>query len=86
MEQKTLKDVDWFNLITTELCEKDINFSFPDEESQEVTVINSVINERLKQAEEWLNFKLRDVGVYQGQEFQRVSDLIREAFGNKEDD
>ncbi len=34
----------------------------------------------VKSAVEWLEFKLRDVGIYQGQEWQRVADLIREAF------
>ncbi len=34
----------------------------------------------IKSAVEWLEFKLDDVGIYEGQEWQRVADLIREAF------
>ncbi len=34
----------------------------------------------IKAAVEWLKFKLNDTGVYEGQEWQRVADLIREAF------
>ncbi len=36
--------------------------------------------ENLQSAVEWLKFKLDDVGIYEGQEWQRVADLIREAF------
>ena len=54
MKLEPLKDVDWFKLITDELCDKDINFSFPDEKSREVIVIDEVINKRIKSAVEWL--------------------------------
>ncbi len=91
MKQKTLKEVDWFEIITVKLVDEDINFSFPDEQSQEVTVINSVINERLKQAEEWLidimNKESEDSNVTlsnrKNVDLEIAITNIKEAFGNK---
>lgn len=36
--------------------------------------------EDIQSAVEWLKFKLQDTGIYEGQEWQRVADLFREAF------
>ena len=52
MTSEPLKEIDWFKIITDKLCDEDINFSFPDQDSQEVTVINSAINERINSAVE----------------------------------
>jgi len=36
----------------------------------------------VRSAVEWLKFKLNDVGIYEGQEWQRVADLLNEAFAD----
>jgi len=47
-------------------------------------VVKAYSKKQVKSAVEWLKFKLDDVGIYEGQEWQRVADLIHEAFPNLE--
>jgi len=63
MKLEPLKDVDWCDLITLELIEQKVNFTFPDPESQEVGVINSVINDRIESAVEWLIQKIETKNI-----------------------